>query len=88
MIFTLYSSLPLLPEEAGGVWQAAQAHVDEIHQTDDTKLVGSAANSRDNPNCDYQAGCPERTACNHMVTCLIAGLPSVDKHSFSIALPL
>ena len=50
MIFTLYSSLSLLPEEAGGVWQAAQAHVDEIHQTDDTKPLGSAAVSRADPN--------------------------------------
>ena len=63
-----------LPEDKEQVCQTTEAHANEIHQTDDTKLVGSAANSRDNPNCDYQAGCPERTACNHMVTCLIAGL--------------
>ena len=46
----------LLPEEKEQVWQVTQAHGDEIHQTDDSKPVGSAAIPRDDPNWDYQAG--------------------------------
>lgn len=46
----------LLPEEREQVWQVTQAHADEIHRTDDSKPVGSAAVPRDDPNWDYQAG--------------------------------
>ena len=64
-IYIILSSA-LLPEGGGGVWQAAQAQVDKIYQTDDTKPVGSAAVPRDDPNWEYQAGRPGRTAHNHV----------------------
>ena len=50
------------------------AHADEIHRTDNTKLVGATAVPRDDPNWDYQAGRLGRAAYNHMVSCLSVGL--------------
>lgn len=71
-IYILLSSI--LPEEKERVQQASWAHAHEVHQTDDTNPIGSAAIPRDDPNWDYQAGHPGWTVHNHMVTCLIAGL--------------
>ena len=71
-VYVLLSSI--LPEEKERVQQASWAHAHEVHQTDDTNPIGSAAIPRDDPNWDYQAGHPGWTDHNHMVTCLIAGL--------------
>ena len=50
----IISSSTLLLEEKELVWQSSQPHAEEIHQTDDTKPVGSAAVPRDNHVWDYQ----------------------------------
>ena len=63
----------LLPEEKEGVWQASQAHADEIHRTDDTKGP-RLPHPGDDPNWDYQAGRPGGAAHNLMIACLIVCL--------------
>ena len=56
----IYIVLPstLLPEEKEQVWQASQAHADEIRRIDDTKPIGATVIPLEDPNWDYQAGRP------------------------------
>ena len=56
-IYIILSSTLLL-EEKKRVWQASQAHTDEIHRTDDTKPLGEMVVLQGDPNWGYQAGRP------------------------------
>jgi hypothetical protein len=44
----------LTTDEKERVWFAAQAHTDDVHQTDLTLLVGSNAVPYNDPHWDYQ----------------------------------
>jgi hypothetical protein len=82
MIYMLFFSFTLTPDEKERVWLAAQVHADDIHHTDLTLLVGSMAVPHNDPHWDYQDSTMLATQ-NYILTCLLVRLQTASYRAVS-----
>jgi hypothetical protein len=69
----------LMEDEKERIWKAAEQHTDQLHEQHPNRHPPSTeAVSKTEPQWSYQDRDPGSNSCDHMISCLLAGM---DKNS-------